>query len=83
MCIPGCGGPGKSQLIRALTKYFLITEIIQMMRKLASTGIAAAEIDGMTIDSFLGEQRNSGKSRTIKPGVIQNLKKNGDSSNIS
>ena len=39
-----------------------------MMRKLASTGIAAAEIDGMTIHSFLGEQRNSGKSRTIKPG---------------
>ncbi|CAF5173923.1 unnamed protein product, partial [Rotaria sp. Silwood1] len=29
---------------------------------------AAAEIDGMTIHSFLGEQRNSGKPRTIKPG---------------
>ena len=68
MCIPGCGGTGKSQLIRALTKYFLITERIQMMRKLAPTGIAAAEIDGMTIHSFLGEQRNSGKPRTIKPG---------------
>ncbi|CAF4595371.1 unnamed protein product [Rotaria socialis] len=39
-----------------------------MMRKLAPTGIAAAEIDGMTIHSFLGEQRNSGKARTIKPG---------------
>lgn len=68
MCIPGCGGTGKSQLIRALTKYFLITERTQMMRKLAPTGIAAAEIDGMTIHSFLGEQRNSGKPRTIKPG---------------
>ncbi|CAF5039162.1 unnamed protein product [Rotaria sp. Silwood1] len=68
MCIPGCGGTGKSQLIRALTKYFLITKRMQMMRKLAPTGIAAAEIDGMTIHSFLGEQRNSGKSRTIKPG---------------
>ena len=68
MCIPGCGGTGKSQLIRALTKYFLITSRIQMMRKLAPTGIAAAEIDGMTIHSFLGEQRNSGKPRTIKPG---------------
>ena len=68
MCIPGCGGTGKSQLIRALTKYFLITERIQMMRKLAPTGIAASEIDGMTIHSFLGEQRNSGKSRIIKPG---------------
>ncbi|CAM4986460.1 unnamed protein product, partial [Rotaria socialis] len=68
MCIPGCGGTGKSQLIRALTKYFFITKRTQMMRKLAPTGIAAAEIDGMTIHSFLGEQRNSGKARTIKPG---------------
>ncbi|CAF4552755.1 unnamed protein product [Rotaria sp. Silwood2] len=39
-----------------------------MMRKLAPTGIAAAEIDGMTMHSFLGEHRNSGKPRTIKPG---------------
>ena len=39
-----------------------------MIRKLAPTGIAAAEVDGMTIHSFLGEQRNSGKPRTIKPG---------------
>jgi hypothetical protein len=68
MCIPGCGGTGKSQLIRAVTKYFFITKIMQMMRKLAPTGIAASEIDGMTIHSFLGEQRNSGKPRTIKPG---------------
>ncbi|CAF1484221.1 unnamed protein product, partial [Adineta steineri] len=68
MCIPGCGGTGKSQLIRAVTKYFLVTKRIQMMRKLAPTGIAAAEIGGMTIHSFLGEQRNSGKPRTIKPG---------------
>ena len=68
MCIPGCGGTGKSQLIRAITKYFFITKRMQMIRKLAPTGIAAAEIDGMTIHSFLGEQRNSGKPRTIKPG---------------
>lgn len=68
MCIPGCGGTGKSQLIRAITKYFLITKRMQKMRKLAPTGIAAAEIGGMTIHSFLGEQRNSGKPRTIKPG---------------
>ena len=68
MCIPGRGGTGKLQLIRALTKYFLITKRMQMMRKLAPTGIAAAEIDGMTIHSFLGEQRNSGKPPTIKPG---------------
>lgn len=68
MCVPGCGGTGKSQLIRALTKYFFVTKRAQQMRKLAPTGIAAAEIDGMTIHSFLGEQRHSGKPRTIKPG---------------
>ncbi|CAF1464816.1 unnamed protein product, partial [Adineta ricciae] len=68
MCVPGCGGTGKSQLIRALTKYFLAAKRMQMMRKLAPTGIAAAEIDGMTIHSFLGEQRNPRKPRTIKPG---------------
>ncbi|CAF4334011.1 unnamed protein product, partial [Rotaria sordida] len=66
MCIPGCGGTGKSQLIRAITKYFLVTKRMYMMRKLAPTGIAAAEIDGMTIHSFLGDQRNSRKPRTIK-----------------
>ncbi len=71
MCIPGSGGTGKSQLIRAITKYFFITKRIQMMRKLAPTGIAAAEIDGMTIHSFLGEQRNSRKARTIKPGDLK------------
>ena len=68
MCIPGCGGTGKSQLIRALTKYFVVTKRIQMLRKLAPTGIAAAEIDGMTIHSFLGEQRHSRKPRIIKSG---------------
>ncbi|CAF3961018.1 unnamed protein product [Rotaria sp. Silwood1] len=68
MCIPGCGDTGKSQLIRALTKYFFVTKRMKMMQKLAPTGIAAAEIDGMTIHSFLGEQRNSRKPRTIKPG---------------
>ncbi len=44
MYIIGCGGTGKSQLIRALSKYFLITKRIQMKRKLAPTEIAAAEI---------------------------------------
>lgn len=68
MCIPGCGGTGKSQLIRAITKYFSVTNRIQKIRKLAPTGIAAAEISGMTIHSFLGEQRHSKKPRNIKPG---------------
>ncbi|CAF1499046.1 unnamed protein product [Adineta ricciae] len=56
MCIPGCGGTEKSQLIRAVTEYFRVTNRIQKMRKLAPARIAAAEIGGMTIHSFLGEQ---------------------------
>ncbi|CAF4208745.1 unnamed protein product, partial [Rotaria sordida] len=48
---------------------------MQMMKKLVPTGIAAAEIDGMTIHSFLGEQRNSGKPRTIKLGDSKLKKK--------
>ncbi|CAF4961669.1 unnamed protein product [Rotaria socialis] len=71
MCVPGCGGTGKSQLMRALTKYFLVTKTTQMVRKLAPTGIAAAEIGGMAIHSFLGEQRNSSKPRTIKAGDLK------------
>ncbi|CAF1325092.1 unnamed protein product [Adineta ricciae] len=51
MCIPGCGGTRKSQLIRAVTDYFRVTNRIQKIRKLA-----AAEIGGMAIHSFLGEQ---------------------------
>ncbi|CAF1446435.1 unnamed protein product [Rotaria magnacalcarata] len=71
MCMPGCGGTGKSQLICVLTKYFLVIKRTQMARKLAPTEIAAAEIGGMTIHSFLGEQRDSGKSRTIKAGDLK------------
>ncbi|CAF4961691.1 unnamed protein product, partial [Rotaria magnacalcarata] len=48
MCVPGCGGTGKSQLIRAITQYFQLTKRGKMLRKLAPTSIAAAEIDGLT-----------------------------------
>ncbi|CAF3219894.1 unnamed protein product [Rotaria sp. Silwood2] len=58
MCVPGCGGTGKSQLIRAITAYFDQTKRARKLRKLAPTSVAAAEIDGMTIHSFLGESRN-------------------------
>ncbi|CAF1684112.1 unnamed protein product [Adineta ricciae] len=50
MCIPGCGGTGKSQLIRAVTDYFRVTNRIQKMRKLAPTGIAAAEIGDLKLE---------------------------------
>jgi ATP-dependent DNA helicase PIF1 len=71
MCVPGCGGTEKSQLIRAITKYFEATKRLKMLRKLAPTSIAAAEIDGLTIHSFLGESHKTPKkhrSRTFKPG---------------
>lgn len=71
MCVPGCGGTGKSQLIRAITEYFQLTKRRKMLRKLAPTSIAAAEIDGLTIHSFLGESGNNSKkkpTRTFRPG---------------
>ncbi|CAF1347582.1 unnamed protein product [Rotaria sordida] len=74
MCVPGCGGTGKSQLIRAITKYFEVTKRLKMLRKLAPTSIAAAEIDGLTIHSFLGESHKVPKkqrSRTFKPGDMK------------
>ncbi|CAM4767450.1 unnamed protein product [Rotaria magnacalcarata] len=71
MCVPCCGGTGKSKLIRAITKYFQLTKRDKMLRKLAPTSIAAAEIDGLTIHSFLGESRKNSKkkqTRTFRPG---------------
>lgn len=72
MCVPGCGGTGKSQLIRAITAYFVKTNRAQKLRKLAPTSVAAAEIEGMTIHSFLGEGRNrKTRSTTMKrPGQM-------------
>ena len=71
MCVPGCGGTGKSQLIRSITRYFQVTQRSKILRKLAPTSIAAAEIDGLTIHSFLGESRKVSKTkqrRTFRPG---------------
>ena len=71
MCVPGCGGTGKSQLIRAITRYFEVTKRLKMLRKLAPTSVAAAEIDGSTIHSFLGENHKvprKYRSKTFKPG---------------
>ena len=69
MCVPGCGGTGKSQLIRAITAYFTETNRARKLRKLAPTSVAAAEIDGMTVHSFLGEGTNKKKSkRTNRAG---------------
>ncbi|CAF0766459.1 unnamed protein product [Adineta steineri] len=70
MCVPGCGGTGKSQLIRAITAYFTETNRAHKLRKLAPTSVAAAEIEGMTIHSFLGDGRNrKTKSKVMnRPG---------------
>ena len=74
MCVPGCGGTGKSQLIRTITSYFQLTKRGKLLRKLAPTSIAAAEIDGLTIHSFLGESRKISRkkpTRTFRPGDMK------------
>ncbi|CAF4479188.1 unnamed protein product, partial [Didymodactylos carnosus] len=53
MCIPGTGGTGKSHLIQAITTYFKLTNRKRALRKLAPTAVAASNIDGQTIHSFL------------------------------
>lgn len=70
MCVPGCGGTGKSQLIRAITAYFTETSRAYKLRKLAPTSVAASEIEGMTIHSFLGDGRNKRTKSKImnRPG---------------
>lgn len=70
MCVPGCGGTGKSQLIRCITAYFSQTNRVHKLRKLAPTSVAATEIDGMTIHSFLGDGRNRKRKEqaTSRPG---------------
>ena len=72
MCIPGCGDTGKFQLIRAITEYFAQTHRRQKLRKLALTSVTAAEIEGMTIYSFLGEGRNrkTRSTRMNRPGQM-------------
>ncbi|CAF1138381.1 unnamed protein product [Didymodactylos carnosus] len=58
MCVPGQGGTGKSQLIRAITEYFSLTKRSYLLRKVAPTSIAAAEIDALTIESLTPHTRN-------------------------
>ncbi|CAF1038423.1 unnamed protein product [Didymodactylos carnosus] len=68
MCVPGPGGTGKSQVIKALTKYFEVTNRQHFLRKLAPTSIAESEIDGLTIHSFLGPISYAKKKKTVRPG---------------
>ncbi len=59
-------------MIRAITAYFAQTNRVQKLRKLAPTSVAAAEIEGMTIHSFLREGRNR-KTRSTsmnRPGQM-------------
>ena len=73
MCVPGCGGTGKSQLIRAITAYFERSQRMRKLRKLAPTSIAATEIDGMTIHSFLMGSRNRNTKLTfLSQTVLEN-----------
>ncbi|CAF1372861.1 unnamed protein product [Didymodactylos carnosus] len=53
MCIPGTSGSGKSHLIQAIITYFKLTNRERALRKLAPTAVAASNIDGQTIHSFL------------------------------
>ena len=65
--MPSCGSTGKSQLIRAISEYFQLTKRSKVLRKLAlMSTAAAAEIDGLTIHSSLGESRNNSKKKPTR-----------------
>ena len=54
MYLGGMAGTGKSQVIKAVTKYFNSLRIGATLALLAPTGSAAALIGGSTYHSFLG-----------------------------
>ena len=66
MCVPGCGGTGKSRSIRATTRYSEVTARLNIFRKLAPTSVPVAEIDRLTIHSFLGENHKIPKKYPSK-----------------
>ncbi|CAF1502500.1 unnamed protein product [Didymodactylos carnosus] len=71
MCVAGPGGTRKSQLIYAITEYFSITKRSHELRKLAPTPNAAAQIDGLTIQSFTS-YRNLRKVSAAQRTTIEN-----------
>ena len=74
MCIPCCGRIGKSKLIRTVTYYFQLTKRGKRLHKLAPTSIAAVEIDGLTIHSFLGESRKNSKKKQTRAFRLGDMK---------
>ncbi|CAF1332330.1 unnamed protein product [Didymodactylos carnosus] len=69
MYVPGASGTGKSQLISAATRYFVLTKRSHKLRKLTPTAIAATNINGMTMHSFLKDSRRVSKTkRQSAPG---------------
>ncbi|CAF4178953.1 unnamed protein product, partial [Adineta steineri] len=74
MFVPGPGGTGKSQLIGALSQYFLLTKRSHKLRKLAPTAIAATNIDGMTIHSFLKQPRKTSKKKQTSTSIDDSIR---------
>ena len=62
MYLGGAGGTGKSRVIRALTAYFETTNQSRHLRLASYTGIAALNIQGVTLHSALALNQRKGDS---------------------
>lgn len=73
MYLGGMGGTGKSQVIKAVTTFFMETGDAQCVAVLAPTGTAAALLGGSTYHSFLGVgTRIDASDEPIPRGKISN-----------
>lgn len=61
MLILGQGGTGKSLLISAITETFAFYGVGDWLAKCGTTGIAASEIEGLTVHSWAGLASNTSK----------------------
>ncbi|KAH9851804.1 hypothetical protein C2E23DRAFT_708676, partial [Lenzites betulinus] len=62
MYLGGFGGTGKSRVIQALTAYFNEKNQARRLRLASYTGIAAKNVNGVTLHSALAlDQRKAGK----------------------
>ena len=78
MYLDGEGGTGKSEVIKAVTEMFQILNKSELLKKVAYTGAAASNIDGVTLAYLFDQQRNERKEEeetTVSMGRLDRLTK--------
>ncbi len=73
MLVMGEGGTGKSEIIKAVSLYFLRTDRLSAIRLTAPTGTAAASIFGTTIHGLLHLTHSSPYLSTVQAALANFL----------